>query len=251
MIALDLDGTLLGSDRAVSPRNQAAVQACAARGLRVVIASARPRRSIAAVLPPDFPAEIWVCYNGAEVWHAGECIMHRPLSPEAARELIASLEGLAPQAAIAVESGDQIVANRALPGLWKHAVTDLRAAVTHPVSKILFADEETGDVSALAACLPGEFSLAMTDSGSLAHIMAPGVSKSLTLAALLARWELALDDVIAFGDDHNDLDLIAAAGIGVAMGNAIPNLKAAADYVTARNDDDGVALVLEHLISGL
>lgn len=247
MVALDLDGTLLGSDRAVSPRNRAAVQACAGRGMRVVIASARPRRSIAALLPPDFPAEIWVCYNGAEVWQAGECIIHRALPPEAACDLIACLESHAPHAAVAVECNDQIYANRSLRPLWEHTVADLRSAVTCPVSKILFAADEIADLHALRACLPGEYSLIVTDGGSLGHIMAPGVSKALTLAALLARWDLTLDDAIAFGDDHNDAELIATAGIGVAMGNAIPDLKAAADYVTASNDDDGVALVLEQL----
>ena len=248
VIALDLDGTLLGSDGAVSPRNAAAVQACAERGLRVVIASARPPRSVGRLLPPDFPAQTWVCYNGAEVWHAGERVIHRALAPDAARELIACLEGYAPQASIAVECDDQLFANRPLRQPWEHCVVDLRAAVIRPISKIVFAADESADLRALAACLPSEYSLVVTDGGSLGHIMAPGVSKALSLAALLADWGLTLDDVIAFGDDANDLDLIAAAGTGVAMGNAIPDLKAAADLVTASNDDDGVALVLERIV---
>jgi Cof subfamily protein (haloacid dehalogenase superfamily) len=249
VIALDLDGTLLASDGSVSARNAAAVCACAERDIRPVIASARPPRSVAALLPPDFPAITWICYNGAEVWHSGRRVIHRAIAPEHAHALLAAFETHAPAATISVEFDDRLYANRPLRQPWEHSVVDLRAAITQPVSKILFAADEVPDLAALRAALPEEYSVCVTDRGCLGHIMAPGVSKALALAALLDRVGLSLADVIAFGDDHNDLELIAAAGTGVAMGNAIPDLKAVATHVTATNDQDGVAAVLEALLA--
>jgi Cof subfamily protein (haloacid dehalogenase superfamily) len=251
VVALDLDGTLLASDGSVSARNSAAVRACAGRDIRPVIASARPPRSVAALLPPDFPAVTWICYNGAEVWHAGRRIIHRAIAPEHAHALLAVIETHAPAATISAEFDDQLYANRPLRQPWEHSVVDLRAAITQPVSKILFAADEVPDLAALRAALPEEYSVCVTDRGCLGHIMAPGVSKALALAALLDRVGLSLADVIAFGDDHNDLELIAAAGTGVAMGNAIADLKAVATHVTATNDQDGVAAVLEAVLAAL
>lgn len=251
VVALDLDGTLLASDGRVSPRNSAAVSACAARDIRLVIASARPPRSVAALLPPDFPALTWICYNGAEVWHAGRRVMHRAIAPERAHALLAAIEAHAPAATVSVEFDDRLYANRPLRQPWEHSVVDLRAAITRPISKILFAADEVPDLAALRAALPEEYSVCVTDRGCLGHIMAPGVSKALALAALLDRAGLSLADVMAFGDDHNDLELIAAAGTGVAMGNAIPDVKAVAAHVTTTNDQDGVAAVLETLLAAL
>jgi len=249
VVALDLDGTLLASDGSLSARNAAAVKACAERGMQLVIASARPPRSIAALLPQDFPAPTWICYNGAEVWHAGSRVMQHAIAPAHAQALLATIQTHAPNATVSVEVDDRLYANRPLRQGWEHSIVELPAAVMQPISKILFAADEVPNLTALRAALPAEYSVCVTDRGCLGHIMAPGVSKALALAALLERVGLSLGAVLAFGDDHNDLELIAAAGTGVAMGNAIPDLKAVAAHVTDTNDNDGVAVVLERVLA--
>lgn len=77
-------------------------------------------------------------------------------------------------------------------------------------------------------------------------IIAPGGGKVSGIQACLDHWGISREEIIAFGDGENDLDMIRFAGIGVAMGNAVEAVKAAADYVTADIDDDGIAKALEH-----
>ncbi|WIG59815.1 MAG: hypothetical protein OJF49_002562 [Ktedonobacterales bacterium] len=256
VIALDLDGTLLRSDKTISPRTLAAVSACAASGIRPVIASARPPRSVRALLPDSFPASTWICYNGAETWEHGRRAWHDALAAQHALVLIAALAALAPAAMIAIEVDNHIYANQTLTYPWlqeSYDVVDLASAITSPISKILFDAtafaDAVADPDALCASLPVACSLVVTDSGSLGHIMAHGVTKARGVGALVERWGLSLAHVAAFGDDSNDLELIAACGLGIAMGNASDTLKAAAAHVTLTNDEDGVAIALERLLA--
>ena len=75
-----------------------------------------------------------------------------------------------------------------------------------------------------------------------------GVAKDGSLAELLRRMGLTRENLMACGDGWNDLPMLALAGLGVAMGNAVPEVKAAADFVTADNDHDGVGLAVEKFL---
>ena len=78
--------------------------------------------------------------------------------------------------------------------------------------------------------------------------MAKGVTKATGIEAIRAYYDIPLEHVIAFGDNENDMDMISYAGIGVAMGNAMEELKAAADFVTVTNDEDGLVYALDRLL---
>ena len=80
------------------------------------------------------------------------------------------------------------------------------------------------------------------------EITAGGASKGQALAALCAHLGIDIQDTMAFGDRDNDADMLLASGIGVAMGNAVPELKAVADFVTRSNDEDGIAHAIEHFV---
>jgi hydroxymethylpyrimidine pyrophosphatase-like HAD family hydrolase len=84
--------------------------------------------------------------------------------------------------------------------------------------------------------------------GYILEILQAGVSKWQALQQLAAQQDIAPDEIIAVGDDHNDLDMIRYAGLGIAMGNAVPEVKAAADAVTGSNAEDGLVQALEHFI---
>ena len=77
------------------------------------------------------------------------------------------------------------------------------------------------------------------------EVSAEGVTKANALKWLCAEWAIPAERVAAFGDQNNDKEMLEWAGLGVAMGNAVPEAKEAADLVTTSNDEDGVALVLE------
>jgi hydroxymethylpyrimidine pyrophosphatase-like HAD family hydrolase len=125
--------------------------------------------------------------------------------------------------------------------------------LTEPVAKVLARCEGVGSDELLRRALPAvdESVASLTHSSidGLLEISAVGVTKATTLARLLADRGLGADDVLAFGDMPNDLEMLAWAGHGVAVANAHPDVLAVADEVTASNDDDGVAEVLERFFA--
>lgn len=251
VVSLDLDGTLLHSDMTVSPRTVATLRRCAERGIRLVVASARPARSIRALVPPDVPLTAWVCYNGAETYENGELVLEQTLAPEVVRALLTVILRYAPDAMIALETRGLMFANRILEHPWEHKVVDLARIAERPVAKMLFDAERIADLDAFRTEICDTCAFTLTDAGRLGHLMAPGVSKARALEALVARWDASMANVVAFGDDLNDLDILRESGLGVAMGNALPEVKRAADTETLTNDEDGVAVTLESLLARL
>lgn len=248
VVALDLDGTLLRSDGTISPRTLAALGRCREAGLRLVVATARPPRSVAAMLPPPFPPSPWVCYNGAEVYDAGRRVIQQAIPPTVAREIVAYLHARVPDAAVSVEIDDRLFANQPLGAPVLHEVVDLETVVNRPVAKILFDARRIGDLETLRSSLSTHCRLVITDRGRLGQIMLTSVSKASALKILLDQWRLGFGDVIAFGDDVNDLDLLSSSGTGVAMANATWEVVAVANRITLSNDEDGVAVVLEEML---
>jgi hydroxymethylpyrimidine pyrophosphatase-like HAD family hydrolase len=105
-----------------------------------------------------------------------------------------------------------------------------------------------GDISEVYEFLPDDCRIIITDNGALGQILNKDVSKAGGVKALAEVLGIGLDEVISFGDDYNDIEMIRECGIGVAMGNAPQDIKDAADIITASNDEDGVAIILEKLL---
>jgi Cof subfamily protein (haloacid dehalogenase superfamily) len=253
IIALDLDGTLLRCDFSISPRTLQALQSCAKKGMKVIIATARPPRTISAMLPAGFPEGPWICYSGAEIYARGERIMQNALAPVLAKEIIKVIESCAPETTISFEMDDRLFINRPLDSPWIHTVvTDLVAVIDKPVAKVLFDTSNVNDSASLCAHLPGDCKIIAFNEGPihLAEIVANEVSKVGALKLLVARAGHTMKEVIAFGDGDGDgdIEMLSQCGLGIAMGNASEAVKAAANWITASNDEDGVAVALEQLL---
>ena len=246
VIALDLDGTLLTSGKTVSPRTLAALIRCMENGMQPVIVTGRSRSSIPALLPPEFPVMPWISSHGAEVYLDGSRIAENLINVPLAREIAQIAQALAPDMKVST----------VMDGIWyatlpigvPHVIADLRTAIDRPVPKMVCDLSQAPDVDALRSTLPDGCRLII--AAHLGEIVASGVSKISALRGLLRDWGLTLDDAVAFGDHLPDLDMIAACGLGVAMGNAVPEVKEAADLVTLSCDEDGIAEVLERLVEG-
>jgi HAD superfamily hydrolase (TIGR01484 family) len=249
VIALDLDGTLLHSNGTVSRRTMLALAACLDRGTRLVIATARPPRAVVELLPSDFPSAPWICYNGAETHEKGQRIAQIPITPDILRRVLSALWVHAPDATISIEIDDELFANRPLKEPYIHQVVDLESVIDRLAAKVLFDATCCRDVEALRAGLAGACRVLITDHGRVGQVSHLLVSKARALAVVLERWGYAWTDVIAFGDDLNDVEMLVESGIGIAMANARPELKSVADHITLSNDEDGVALVLETLLN--
>lgn len=250
VVALDLDGTVLRSDGTVSPRTILTLRRCVERGMRIVVATSRPPRSVAARLPPDFPGGTWICYNGAEIFEEGQRIAQFGISPELTQEIVHSIQHLAPDAAVSVEIDNCLYADRELHHAWAYEIVNLATLPARPAAKVLFDATQVSDLEILRAHFTGRCRVIVLDRGVLGQVMLAAVSKAAALRWVLEQSDLSIDDAIAFGDDLNDVEMLSECGIGVAMDNACAEVKAVADWVTLTNDEDGVALVLESLLEG-
>ncbi|MFK7693576.1 HAD family hydrolase [Paenibacillus sp. HJGM_3] len=255
-IVLDLDGTLLDSNKQVSPRNLAAVLACHNEGLRIIIATARPPRSVRTFIPP---ALLEVCafvyYNGAQVSDTRTGFEAHYGIPQAVTAAILDYcDGNFPTGLVCVEVKDVWYANRPIlddasynPDCGPEIVplAELRAL---EATKVLLSEF---DPALLMATWPERFghlaNLVVTDQNRLVQIMGKGVSKESGVMALCQHYGIAAADIMAFGDDYNDLELLRHCGYPIAMSNAVQELHELAYAVTASNDEDGVARVLEQL----
>ena len=125
---------------------------------------------------------------------------------------------------------------------------DFQTLEFKPAGKILVNLRYVGDISEVYEFLPDDCRIIITDNGALGQILNKDVSKAGGVKALAEVLGIGLDEVISFGDDYNDIEMIRECGIGVAMGNAPQDIKDAADIITASNDEDGVAIILEKLL---
>jgi Cof subfamily protein (haloacid dehalogenase superfamily) len=257
LIASDLDGTLLRSDDSVSQRTLAALARTVAADIRFVLVSARSADWLAPEATRLGLGAIVICNNGALVYdiERGRALIHRPLEPETARDLVGSLRRAAPGVAFGCDRLSGFTAEPAYRPLHRAPDSipraDLPALLAEPITKLLLQhpDLPQADLHRLVSEL-GDGKIEACYSGAgLIEVSAAGVTKGSALAELCAELEIERDAVIAFGDMLNDISMLEWAGRGIAVANAHAEVLAAADEITASNDEDGVALVLETVLA--
>jgi HAD superfamily hydrolase (TIGR01484 family) len=260
VVATDLDGTVVRSDGTISTRTRTALVRAADDGALVVIVTGRPPRWLHGIAEATGHHGLAICANGALTYDltTETVIGSRPIDVDVVRRLMADLRAAVPDIGFAIERVDGQFAHE--PGYhprWEPepetVVGDLDAVMTGPISKLLARHEGAGSDELLAragevvAAGVATLTHSSVGAGGLLEISAPGVTKATTLAEVIAEHGHGPADVVAFGDMPNDLAMLRWAGRGVAVANAHPDVLAAVDEVTASNDDDGVAQVLERL----
>ncbi|MEW2548022.1 HAD family hydrolase [Streptomyces sp. NPDC047002] len=261
LVATDLDGTLLRGDGTVSDRTRAALGATAAAGAAHIVVTGRSVPWARGVLADLSYEGLAVCGQGSQLYHAGErrLLTSLTLDRQVARLAVAKIEAELGPLALAVSQdgteGRVLTDERyALGGSTSDraaVVTEADAFWTAPVNKVYLQHPQLDDDALVAAARPvvaGLTDVVMAGPGTV-ELVPVGLTKARGLSLAVRRLGLAARDTIAFGDMPNDLPMFAWAGHGVAMANAHPELLAAADEVTASNEDDGIALVLERLLA--
>jgi Cof subfamily protein (haloacid dehalogenase superfamily) len=264
LIATDLDGTLLRSDLSLSPRTRRALDAARADGIIVVPVTARQPRGVRRIAEAAGFTGYALCGNGAQGVHlgTGATLFESPLSAAVQRSLAQALLERVPETVFASvsEGGERFLGGYGYADLAhfedhkrdpaEMGAHSLEAVCAEPSLKFIVRHvrltprELLSEVQALG--LPG---FAVTHSGApFLEVMAEGVSKAWGLAQLCRHLDILSEEVLAFGDAPNDLEMLIWAGRGVATGNADPEVKSAVREVTASNDEDGVALVIEALL---
>ena len=263
LVAIDLDGTLLTSDNMVSPATMAIVETLKGRKtVHVVLATARPPRSTHRFyeqLQLDTPM---INYNGALVHDppSQRVLLHKPLGAELARGIAEMARGDYPDVLVSAEVLDRWYTDRLDESyvtqtglLFKpNVVAPMEEWLDQPVTKLLLLGD--GDrISELGRRIATKFrydvQVSQTDR-ELLQIAHPTASKAEALKTVAGEFGVTREQVMAIGDNANDVDMLRWAGIGVAMANAPEEVLAVADYVTDHNDADGVAKAINMLIMG-
>ena len=247
-LAIDLDGTLLRTDKSISPRARNAIQQAEARGLQPIIATARPPRTAESFLKDFLTDAPRIYYSGARIHVNGNLIRNRTIPIQTALSIIETFEDATPDARISLEIDDRLYANYRHHLANPEDVLDLRRILDREPINIMLNMTTPDLPKGILDLLPNDVRCVVSDAGTLAQIMNTDVSKSAAVERIVAERGGAMSQVLAFGDDTNDIDLIKNAGIGVALSNAVDLVKDVADHITVSNDEDGVAVVIETLL---
>ena len=280
LIALDLDGTLLDSRGELSDRTRAAIDAARARGVRLALVTGRrfrDARPLALELGLDVPV---IAHNGALTKHAHslETVAAVLMPVEAARAVVRTGRAHGADALVSDDhlGAGLLVYDHISPGNtalaryieWSRRVVgeDAAAAIRRVESLEAYLDHDPLHVAFSGGCaamerlaevmreeLGGSVRLLLTlyprTDFALLDVLHPEASKGAGLAAVAAEAALAREEVMAVGDNFNDLEMLEWAGIGVLMGNADPALAGRGRFhATTTNDEDGVAAAIERFV---
>jgi Cof subfamily protein (haloacid dehalogenase superfamily) len=253
MLAADLDNTLLRSDKTISRYTSDVLKRSRDSGLRLAFATARPLRTITPYMRQT-PCDAVIYHNGAHIIADGEQIGDVHTIPIGiARGILGVLQKKYPGERLSVEIDDVLYANFDVSSVWNYTsfvMTDFTDLPDAGADKILIeADLEIKYEDILSLLKPDIY--CQISEGRIYLIMNRNATKLNAIKTLTDHWGISLDDVAAFGDDHNDVEMLKECGIGVAVGNAIQEAADAADVITDSNDEDGVAKYIEaNLLQG-
>ncbi len=264
VIALDLDGTLVNEALAISPMTKAVLKRAQDKGVHVVIATGR-------MFPSTFPFAEELNVQGPVVSYQGAMIrdisqpvdhildhpilFHQGIDLGTARGIIDYIHAESIHANVYVD--DQLFTTAYNPsaifyqkisGVQPIEVNQFHDILTGNPSKIMIIDDRC---DAIIETLKPQFASSVSICKSrhnFCEIVHHSVSKWEAIRFLLEKWSISPDEVMAIGDQENDLSMICGAGIGVAMGNAPDHVKAQANHVTLTIDEDGAAHAIERFV---
>ncbi len=271
LIALDLDGTLLNRQRRISDTNLKALKACQARGIHIAFASGRSFESVARLAAEYGLVVPIISGNGARLDASpdGPLLSEHPFDDALARQVFDLLKesktyftcyghGTLYQNNLAyardrlrgVNLHDAFVmqAHRAERVVSDEALT-VSEGLREPYKFVAFSEDDRHRERLRAALLESGLRLNVSSSWhDNLEIMAPGAGKDVALRELAQHLGVPISQTMAFGDNGNDLPMLLAAGVPVAMENAIEDLKAAAQIIAPDHDLDGVAAVINERV---
>jgi Cof subfamily protein (haloacid dehalogenase superfamily) len=274
LIAIDIDGTLLNPDQQISPRTKSAIQAAREAGVIVTLATAR-RYAGAIPVANELGLELpLITYDGALIIHhpTREILHRQPLSMEVAREVIAIFHKYNVQPALQIYHENQVGREENVVGpvefdnpeltLFLEGVEDrdVLVRVTYdelfhypddPMRVVAFASEEQVQhlvqETAPLDCSEEHITRGLYGSAEFTA-MYSGTSKASGVAHVAGHFGIPLTQVMALGDNNNDLLMLQSVGWGVAMGQAPAAVRAAANAVTSTNAEDGAAQAIEEYV---
>lgn len=264
MVALDLDNTLLNSQKQISPRNTRDLRKLHQQGVKIVLCTGRPINAIWPYIEQlglTKPGDYTITYNGG--------LVVNNQSKAVLSHLDFSLSDLQPlfkyfhdhDLPLDLLDFDRVYEITDEPrSIYKTVVKNIEFVdrsfaklPNHPYAKAVLATDPPV-VLKVKNNLPASIKKAyhvVQSQAMILEFLPRQVNKAAGLKPLLAHFQMNFDNLMTFGDADNDIEMIQAAGCGVVMANGLPEVKAVANAQTDSNDDDGVATYLEHYFETL
>lgn len=266
IIALDLDGTLTNSEKIITPRTFDALMKAQREGVRLVLASGRPTFGIAALANQlqlaDYGGYV-LSYNGGRIidWCEKTVIFSQvvdqklvPILYDFAEKAQLPIVTYLPEAILASKNEGEYLAEEAringMSVVVAQNFVEEAMQIAGGSTKFLIPGEPEQLIqleSEMTAALSEQMEV-FRSAPFFLELPPKGIDKAQSLQRLLTHLGLERESLMAFGDGFNDLSMIQFAGKGVAMANAVEEVKSIADFVTTSNEEDGIAHALEQLL---
>ena len=262
LIAIDMDGTLLREDKTISDKTKEMIQKANEKGVKIVLASGRPIEGLERYLEElklVTEEDYVMSFNGSVIQNVKtkEIISKNILKGsdlkvlyKLAQQIGVNIHAFTKQGCVTPIMNEYTKLEGSINGIEVHEVDFNTIDDQEDVIKVMFIDPEpvlAAAMEKIPAHIYEDFTVVRSAPYFL-EFLNKASSKGTGVRALAAHLGIQREEIICIGDAGNDLDMIEFAGLGVAMGNAFEEVKAAADYITLDNDADGVAHVIEKFI---
>ncbi|MBC2297767.1 HAD family phosphatase [Listeria welshimeri] len=272
-IILDIDGTLLNDDKKISPETKKALITAQQNGVKLILASGRPTTGMhlyAEQLEMEKYHGLLVSYNGAKVvdCQTKEELFNQTLTIAEGKAVLEHMKQF--EVKVMIDKDDYMYVNNVYDcyitykdeeiniiqyesrgGNFKLCEKeDLAAFLDYRINKILTAGDPgymQKNYQAMMAPFKNTLNCVFT-ADFYFEFTAKNIDKAKALDTVLTPMGIHAENIIAFGDGHNDITMVKYAGTGIAMDNAVPELKAVANSITLSNNKDGIAHVLNNFI---
>ena len=260
LVAIDVDGTLLRSDRRISRATAETIEDATRRGVRVVLASARPPRSLRPIHDQLGLDNLQINYNGALIHDLKRRrhLFHQPLPAALARRVIKVARRVDPKVLVSIEildkwytdNFDDSLSTETSRSFAPDFIGPLESFLHVPVTKLmLLAPPHRLEPvrETVVDRFPGQIAMTISDA-HLLQIIHPDVDKAAALARVAEHYGVPQQRVFSIGDAPNDIGMLRWAGLGASLENGWPAVREAADVVVQSNDKDGVAEALRRFV---
>ncbi|MGM0140166.1 hypothetical protein IGI65_002645 [Enterococcus sp. DIV0755b] len=258
VVVSDVDGTILNSHHQISQRLKEAIRKIAEKNIPFVLASARSPEGMKQISQKlAVTNSPLAAFNGALVIRQDQIIYSQPVEKEDVKKILAALKVQFPTIAVNLYSANEWYVDRMNQYVKLESeitqitpiVKDLDLLIdTRPVHKLLLIGA-VAEITAAKDFLAQEVttSALYLSKDNYLEVTHRTVSKESALQAIAQYYNITTKEIMTFGDNYNDIPMLVAAGVGVAMNNAPLEVKKVADRITKSNDEDGVAHILEEL----
>ena len=252
LLLFDLDGTLLKSDKTISERTIEILKKCKSMGYVIGIATSRGEQNCFTFIK-EIDSDILISSGGALIKYGNDYIYKNLFSKERTKEIIHTVrEVCGNDVEITVDTIDKHYWNykidhKKIDANWGDSIWTNYNDFLEESLKICAEIFEAEKAKKLERCLTDCDMIRFSD-GFWYKFTRKGVTKESAINLIYDKCRIEVSNIIAFGDDYADIEMLKVAGIGIAMGNAVDEVKEAADIIIGTNDEDSIAVYLENLL---